>query len=109
MKDPLDNQTVDWCEEANKPKFIETELGREKLCKHCQEYWPVDSEFWYMIKDTLKDGTVVQRPDSACKGCYDKVYRQNRAKRQNNKRPFHERGNAARLQHLHKFVQLCAS
>lgn len=95
MKHPLDNQTVDWCEEANKPKFIQTELGKEKLCKHCHEYWPADSEFWYMIKDTLKDGTVIQRPDSACKGCYDKVYRHNRAKRQNNKRSFHERGNAA--------------
>jgi hypothetical protein len=94
VKHPLDNKTVDWCEKAT-PKFIETELGREKFCKHCQEYWPADSDFWYMVKDTLKDGTVVHRPDSACKGCYVAVYKAGRSKRKNNKKSFHERGKAA--------------
>lgn len=31
--------------EAKKPMYIFTELGKEKLCKHCDEYWPTDSEF----------------------------------------------------------------
>ena len=79
----------------NNPTFIETELGKEKFCKHCQEYWPADSEFWYMIQDKLKDGTVVHRPDSACKGCYDNVYRKTRAKGSYQKKSFHERGKAA--------------
>jgi hypothetical protein len=23
------------------------ELGRERLCRTCQEWWPEDDEFWY--------------------------------------------------------------
>lgn len=53
--------------QSAKPRYIFTELGKEKLCKHCQEYWPVDSEFWFMVKAKRKDGSVVHRPDSACK------------------------------------------
>lgn len=59
------------------PRYIETELGTERLCKHCQEYWPADDEFWFMHKVRLKDGTIVFRPESACKACYDVVYRPN--------------------------------
>lgn len=62
------------------PMYIFTELGREKRCKHCGEYWPVDSEFWFMVKAKLKSGAVVYRPDSACKACYDRVYRPNHVK-----------------------------
>lgn len=62
------------------PKYIETELGKEKLCKHCGEYWPIDSEFWFMIKEKLNDETLKHRPDSACKGCYDMVYRPHKRK-----------------------------
>ena len=71
--------------QSAKPRYIFTELGKEKLCKHCQEYWPIDSEFWFMVKAKLKDGSVVLRPDSACKGCYDNAYRPNlsRGKYQN--------------------------
>lgn len=78
-----------------KPKFIETELGLEKLCKNCQEYWPADSEFWFMINQKSKDGSVKQRPDSACKGCYDSVYRSRNTNRKYQKRSFHEKGKAA--------------
>jgi len=66
--------------QAIQPRYIETELGTERLCKHCQEYWPADSEFWYMIKDKLKDGTIVFRPESACKACYDTAYRPTKKK-----------------------------
>ena len=27
-------------------RYIETELGKEKLCIECNEYWPLDDEFW---------------------------------------------------------------
>lgn len=81
--------------EPTKPKYIETELGREKLCKHCQEYWPADSEFWFMVKNKLKDGTVVYRPDSACKGCYDAVYRPKHTNGKYQKRSSYEKGLAA--------------
>ncbi|MDV7581564.1 hypothetical protein R4795_15155 [Acinetobacter baumannii] len=81
--------------QSAKPRYIFTELGKEKLCKHCQEYWPVDSEFWFMVKAKLKDGSVVQRPDSACKGCYDSTYRPNLSKGKYQKRSSHEKGAAA--------------
>ncbi|AIY38273.1 hypothetical protein BA71_02178 [Acinetobacter baumannii LAC-4] len=81
--------------QSAKPKYIFTELGKEKLCKHCQEYWPVDSEFWFMVKAKRKDGSVVHRPDSACKGCYDITYRPNLSKGKYQKRSNHEKGAAA--------------
>lgn len=74
MKHPLDNQTVDWCEKAT-PKFIETELGREKFCKHCQEYWPLDHEFFGHTKRKRKSGTIAIEYQSLCKSCYKKKYR----------------------------------
>jgi len=82
-------------EQSAKPRYIYTDLGKEKLCKHCQEYWPVDSEFWFMVKAKLKDGSVVHRPDSACKGCYDNTYRPNLSKAKYQKRSSHEKGAAA--------------
>lgn len=81
--------------QSAKPRYIFTELGKEKLCKHCQEYWPVDSEFWFMVKAKRKDGSVVHRPDSACKGCYDSIYRPNLSKGKYQKRSSHEKGAAA--------------
>ncbi|WP_046033954.1 hypothetical protein [Acinetobacter baumannii] len=81
--------------QSAKPRYIFTELGKEKLCKHCQEYWPVDSEFWFMVKAKRKDGSVVHRPDSACKGCYDITYRPNLSKGKYQKRSNHEKGAAA--------------
>lgn len=81
--------------QSAKPRYIFTDLGKEKLCKHCQEYWPVDSEFWFMVKAKLKDGSVVHRPDSACKGCYDNTYRPDLSKGKYQKRSSHEKGAAA--------------
>ena len=26
---------------------VETELGRERLCRGCRELWPIDTDFWY--------------------------------------------------------------
>ena len=41
-----------------KPKFIETELGTEKLCIECQEYWPLDVEFWFLRRT---DGVLIAK------------------------------------------------
>lgn len=81
--------------QSAKPRYIFTDLGKEKLCKHCEEYWPVDSEFWFMVKAKLKDGSVVHRPDSACKGCYESTYRPNLTKGKYQKRSSHEKEAAA--------------
>ena len=55
MKDQNDNKTVDWVEQP-KPKYIETELGREKLCICCDEYYPLDDEFFYHQMKKTKTG-----------------------------------------------------
>lgn len=50
-------------------KTIITELGLEKYCNGCGEYWPLDDEFWY-----FKDG----KPEYHCKGCirdYNRKYK----------------------------------
>ena len=41
-----------------------TEIGTEKLCPKCNEYWPADKEFFYSSK-TTKDGLF-----SWCKACH---------------------------------------
>lgn len=43
------------------PKTKTTELGTERLCTKCDEYWPDDAEFFY-----TKNGKT-QQP---CKACY---------------------------------------
>lgn len=74
------------------PKYIETELGQEKLCIHCGEYWPLDSEFYSTRRDKRVPGRVLYQ--SACKCCYDLRYRPNRTKKQgvNTIKSYHERG-----------------
>jgi hypothetical protein len=41
---------------------IETELGTERLCRGCGDWWPLDGTFWYF----KRDGTVMGR----CKACW---------------------------------------
>ncbi len=54
-----------------KPKFIQTELGTEKLCIQCQEYWPLDNEFWFTYSGKpKKDGSRSVCYEAACKCCY---------------------------------------
>ena len=81
----------------NKPKFIETELGREKLCIQCDEYWPLDSEFWFTYSGKPKrDGTKSVGYEAACKSCYCIRYRPQRLQRSKNAiRSYHEKGCAA--------------
>lgn len=58
------------------PKFVETELGTEKLCIECQECWPLDSEFWFTYRNKPnKKGERSTGYEAACKCCYDIRYR----------------------------------
>lgn len=43
-------------------KFIVSELGRERQCPKCLEFWPYDLEFWF------SNG---KRLSSWCKACYE--------------------------------------
>ncbi|PIL90751.1 hypothetical protein CA950_15390 [Acinetobacter pittii] len=60
------------------PKTIETELGTEKLCIHCQEYYPMDEEFFFRKGHTKKDGA--QAFCATCKACYDMRYKRRKYK-----------------------------
>ena len=76
---------------SSKPRLIETELGTEKLCIQCDEYWPLDSEFWYTSKGRVKkDGTQSICYEAVCKSCYDIRYRPHRIKRVNKIKSKHE-------------------
>lgn len=78
MKDQNDNKTVDWVGQP-KPKYIQTDLGREKLCIECDEYWPLDHEFWFCRYVKIKKGVSI-RWEAACKCCYSVRYRPQRVK-----------------------------
>ena len=49
----------------------ETELGIERWCFRCHEWWPEDGEFWYF--DTR--GNVM----GPCKACWQERKREKRA------------------------------
>lgn len=73
------------------PKYIETELGKEKLCIECQEYWSLDEEFWWTRKNkSIKDPNGVKY-EAACKGCYNVRYRPERIKGTYNVKSQHEK------------------
>ncbi|AOA57559.1 hypothetical protein BFG52_03790 [Acinetobacter larvae] len=77
------------------PKYIETELGTEKLCIHCNEYWPLDSEFYFTYRNRHQPEKIYY--EAACKCCYDLRYRPNRNKNKgvNTVKSYHERSTAA--------------
>ena len=52
---------------------METELGTERLCTWCGEWWPQDEEFWYF----QKGGAVMGR----CKACWSDWKRQERRRK----------------------------
>jgi hypothetical protein len=53
---------------------IETELGVERLCRGCQEWWPLDEEFWYFRSS---DRSVMGH----CRACFSERNRHNHQKR----------------------------
>lgn len=42
-------------------RVVETELGQEARCSQCSEFWPADSEFFFITKG---------KPHAWCKACY---------------------------------------
>lgn len=42
-------------------KLRRGEMGLERLCVFCGEYWPIDDEFWFVLTDG--------RLHSYCKAC----------------------------------------
>lgn len=51
--------------------YIKTELGIEKCCPRCNEYFPFDEEFFF--KNGFKNG--IQKWTARCKACYLECYR----------------------------------
>ncbi|MDV2469814.1 hypothetical protein QR674_12570 [Acinetobacter chinensis] len=51
--------------------YVHTDLGTEKRCTRCHEYWPLDEEFFY--KNGFK--SAVQQWSAQCKACYVVSYR----------------------------------
>ena len=59
-----------------KPKYIYSdELGKQKLCIECEEYYPLDQEFFFFQWVANKQGIKNKYYAAACKGCYDIRYR----------------------------------
>lgn len=54
-------------------KFIETELGLEKQCIGCGEYYPASKEFFYGRGYIKKDGTPGL--EANCKDCYKQRFK----------------------------------
>ena len=73
------------------PRKIYTEIGAEKLCVECNEYWPLDDEFWFFQWATSVKGVKYKQYCAACKACYDTRYRPNkRVKERKAIRSIHE-------------------
>lgn len=51
--------------------FIYTELGTERLCSTCGEFYPFDEEFFN--KNGIRNGR--QQWTSKCKACFSELYR----------------------------------
>ena len=56
---------------------IETELGIEKRCTVCQEFWPEDDEFYYFSRSD-------NRYYAECKACYSDRRVKDRQKQKQN-------------------------
>ena len=54
---------------------IETDLGVEKFCPECREYWPLDDEFWYFQWRSTETKGKVKQYTNVCKACYEIKYR----------------------------------
>ncbi len=64
---------------------IETELGKEKQCSVCKDFWPLDPEFFFTkTLPPKKNGERNKSYDSVCKACYEIKYRKRKPGRRNN-------------------------
>lgn len=55
------------------PKTIKTELGTEKLCICCGDYFPATKEFFYGTGRIKKDGS--HSLEANCKACYKERFK----------------------------------
>lgn len=53
--------------------FRETDIGIEKRCTRCGEFWPVDDEFYSHQRD--QNG---ERASSYCRACFIEKYQRGR-------------------------------
>nr|WP_314367242.1 hypothetical protein [uncultured Acinetobacter sp.] len=60
------------------PKYIWTDLGKEKLCIECKEYFPADTDFFWATGRIKKNGET--QIAAACKVCFDKRYKRRKYK-----------------------------
>lgn len=74
------------------PKKIQTEIGTEKICAHCLEYWPMDEEFFYWQWGLSKiSGEKYKQFGSVCKACYDIHYNRRQGRKPGTIRSSHEK------------------
>ena len=66
--------TLNQVAQDQKPRLIETELGAEKICICCKEYWPLDDEFFYHRMRPKADGSRSKQWEAVCKSCYPVHY-----------------------------------
>lgn len=52
---------------ANGKARLDREMGLEKYCPHCTEYWPQDTLFWSVSRST-PDGL-----QNWCRGCQQEI------------------------------------
>lgn len=53
---------------------IVTELGEERLCPVCLEFWPMDEEFWYFLTERKGPRKGERRVMGRCKACWSDRY-----------------------------------
>lgn len=57
---------------SKKDKFILTELGKERLCLGCDEYYPCTAEFFFPNGYTISGERKYM---GRCKACYKERYK----------------------------------
>lgn len=55
---------------GNEHLYQQTELGIEKLCPRCKEYWPADTEFFHLSSGNYGDGLYTY-----CRACSMEIKR----------------------------------
>lgn len=54
-------------------KYIETDIGKEKQCVCCKEYFPATKEFFYGEGKSYKNGAP--KLNANCKDCYKQKFK----------------------------------
>lgn len=72
-----------------KPKYRNTGYGKEKLCSECEEYYPLNEQFFYRCARGKQAGAVI-RYEGKCIPCYNARKAQYRLKSKQRKEFNHE-------------------